>query len=121
MISDLLFEEIDHGEGEPLSRLARRVPRTRLNKPVTMSCLLRWVLDGARGPGGERVRLEKLPMEVLTLLVRSSGALVPRGEIQAALWGSDVFVEHDSAINTAVRKIRRALGDHAEKPRFVET
>jgi DNA-binding winged helix-turn-helix (wHTH) protein len=71
--------------------------------------------------GGERVRLEKLPMEVLTLLVRSSGALVARGEIQAALWGSDIFVEHDSAINTAVRKIRRALGDDAEKPRFVET
>jgi DNA-binding winged helix-turn-helix (wHTH) protein len=70
---------------------------------------------------GERVRLEKLPMEVLTLLVRSSGALVARGEIQAALWGSDVFVEHDAAINTAVRKIRRALGDDAEQPRFVET
>lgn len=71
--------------------------------------------------GGERVRLEKMPMEVLILLVRASGALVERGEIQAALWGSDVFVEHDAAINTAVRKIRQALGDDAERPRFVET
>lgn len=71
--------------------------------------------------GGERVRLEKMPMEVLILLVRASGALVERGEIQAVLWGSDVFVEHDAAINTAVRKIRQALGDDAEKPRFVET
>jgi DNA-binding winged helix-turn-helix (wHTH) protein len=70
---------------------------------------------------GERVRLEKVPMEVLLLLVRAGGALVERREIQAALWGPDVFVEHDSAINTAVRKIRQALGDDAESPRFVET
>lgn len=70
---------------------------------------------------GARVRLEKMPMEVLILLVRASGALVGRGEIRAALWGSDVFIEHDAAINTAVRKIRQALGDDAEKPRFVET
>jgi DNA-binding winged helix-turn-helix (wHTH) protein len=71
--------------------------------------------------GDERVRLEKMPMEALILLVRASGALVKRGEIQAALWGSDVFVERDAAVNTAVRKIRRALGDDAEKPRFIET
>ena len=70
---------------------------------------------------GQRIKLEKIPMEVLVLLVRKPGILVNRTEIQAALWGSDVFLEHDSAINTAVRKIRRALGDDAEHPRFLET
>src|SRR5215467_2651052 len=70
---------------------------------------------------GQRIKLEKIPMEVLVLLVRKPGILVNRAEIQAALWGSDVFLEHDSAINTAVRKIRRALGDDAEHPRFLET
>jgi len=70
---------------------------------------------------GQRIRLEKIPMEVLVLLVRKAGILVNRAEIQAALWGSDVFVEHDSAINTAVRKLRRALEDDAEHPRFLET
>jgi len=70
---------------------------------------------------GQRIKLEKIPMEVLVLLLRKPGILVNRAEIQAALWGSDVFVEHDSAINTAVRKIRRALGDDAEHPRFLET
>jgi DNA-binding winged helix-turn-helix (wHTH) protein len=70
---------------------------------------------------GQRIRLEKIPMEVLVLLVRRPGLLVTRAEIQAALWGTDVFVEHDSGINTAVRKIRRALGDDAEHPRFLET
>jgi len=70
---------------------------------------------------GQRIRLEKIPMEVLVLFVRKAGILVNRTEIQSALWGSDVFVEHDSAINTAVRKIRRALEDDAEHPRFLET
>ena len=73
-----------------------------------------------RRPGGP-LRLEKLPMEILILLVQRAGTLVQRSEIQAMLWGADVYVEHDSAINTAVRKIRRALGDDAEAPRFVET
>jgi DNA-binding winged helix-turn-helix (wHTH) protein len=70
---------------------------------------------------GERIKLEKIPMEMLILLVESANALVGRSQIEAALWGPDVFVEHDSAINTAVRKVRRALGDDAEEPQFVET
>jgi DNA-binding winged helix-turn-helix (wHTH) protein len=70
---------------------------------------------------GQRIKLEKIPMEVLVLLVQKAGVLVNRTEIQAALWGSDVFVDQDAAINTAIRKIRRALGDDAEHPRFVET
>lgn len=73
-----------------------------------------------RRPSG-RIKLEKLPMEILILLIQNAGALVERREIQAALWGTDVFVERDSAINTAIRKIRQVLGDDPEKPRFVET
>lgn len=71
--------------------------------------------------GGERIRLEKIPMEVLTLLVEQAGALVDRPTIHEALWGADVFVERDAAINTAIRKVRRALGDDAEQPRLIET
>jgi DNA-binding winged helix-turn-helix (wHTH) protein len=70
---------------------------------------------------GERIKLEKIPMELLILLVGRAGTLADRRTIQASLWGSDVFVEHDSATNTAIRKIRQALGDDAEKPRFIET
>lgn len=76
-----------------------------------------YVLRRQDGP----LRLEKMPMEVLILLVQRAGTLVQRSEIQAMLWGPDVNVEHDSAINTALRKIRRRLGDDAENPRFVET
>jgi DNA-binding winged helix-turn-helix (wHTH) protein/Flp pilus assembly protein TadD len=73
-----------------------------------------------RGPGGP-VKLEKMPMEVLILLVKRAGALVDRREIRSALWSDSVTVEYDSAINTVVRKIRQALADDAENPRFVET
>src|SRR5437762_3427379 len=71
---------------------------------------------------GERhLRLEKLPMELLILLVQRHGQLVSREEIADRLWGKDVFVDIDHSINTAVRKIRLVLRDDPEKPRFVET
>jgi DNA-binding winged helix-turn-helix (wHTH) protein len=70
---------------------------------------------------GRPVKLERIPMEVLIFLVQRAGTLVERSDIQAHLWSPDVFIEHEAAINTAVRKIRHALGDDAEAPRFVET
>src|SRR5664280_3258383 len=71
---------------------------------------------------GERlVRLEKLPMELLILLVQRRGELVSREEIAKRLWSKDVFLDIDHSINTAIRKIRQALKDDPEKPRFVET
>src|SRR5438552_10977697 len=71
--------------------------------------------------GGRVHRLEKLPMELLTLLAERRGELVTRAEIVERLWGRDVFVDADAAINTAVRKVRRALADDSEAPRFLET
>src|SRR3989441_11466025 len=70
--------------------------------------------------GGRVERLEKLPMELLTLLAERRGQLVSRGEILERLWGKDVFVDADAAINTAVRKVRRALGDDPDAPHFLE-
>jgi len=70
---------------------------------------------------GQRVHLERIPMDVLVLLVERAGTLVDRDQIQAALWSPDVFVDRDAAINTAIRKIRRALGDDVADPRYVET
>jgi TolB-like protein/DNA-binding winged helix-turn-helix (wHTH) protein/Tfp pilus assembly protein PilF len=60
-------------------------------------------------------------MELLLLLVERKGELVPREEISQRLWGTEVFVDVDLGINTAVRKVRTALRDDPEKPRFVET
>jgi DNA-binding winged helix-turn-helix (wHTH) protein len=71
---------------------------------------------------GQRIlRLEKRPMELLILLIERRGDLVSRGEIGQRLWGKDVFLDVDRSINTAVSKVRVALRDDPDKPRFVET
>jgi hypothetical protein len=58
MLTNQLLKEIEAGLGEPLTRAARRVPRTRQDRPVTLSCLLRWITLGVIGPNGERIKLE---------------------------------------------------------------
>lgn len=70
---------------------------------------------------GRRVKLQEQPFHVLALLVQRAGQIVQREELQKALWPADTFVEFDQAVNTAIKKIRQALGDSAENPRFVET
>ena len=71
--------------------------------------------------GAHLLRLEKIPMELLILLIQRRGELVSREEIAQYLWGKDVFLDVDHGINTAIRKIRVVLRDDPEKPRFVET
>ena len=70
---------------------------------------------------GRAVRLERIPLELLLYLAERPGQLVSRDEILERIWGKGVFVDTDNAINTAVRKIRQALRDDAEKPRYVMT
>ena len=70
---------------------------------------------------GRAVRLERQPMELLILLVERKEQLVTRDEIVTRLWGQNPSVDAERSINTAIRKIRLALGDDPEKPRFVET
>jgi hypothetical protein len=60
MSTNQFLDEIDRGEGLTLSQLARRVPRTRLNLPVTLGCVLRWVIAGTKMPSGPPVKLEAL-------------------------------------------------------------
>jgi len=70
---------------------------------------------------GRTLKLERIPMEVLLLLAERRGQLVTREEIIEKLWGKDVFLDTDNAINTAIRKIRQVLKDDPERPRFVQT
>ncbi len=70
---------------------------------------------------GQPIKLEKLPMELLILLVEKGGHLVTRQEIVDRLWGQGVFLDTEHGINTAVRKIRNALRDNPEQSRFVQT
>jgi Tol biopolymer transport system component/DNA-binding winged helix-turn-helix (wHTH) protein len=70
---------------------------------------------------GMRVRLEGQPLAVLQMLLDRSGELVTREELQKRLWPVDTFVDFDHSLNAAIRRLREALGDSAENPRFVET
>src|SRR5579864_880218 len=70
---------------------------------------------------GIRIRLQEQPFQILALLLERPGQLVTREEIREKLWAKDTFVEFDDALNTAVRKLRAALNDSADNPRFLET
>src|ERR1700688_2726826 len=70
---------------------------------------------------GSELKLERIPMELLILLANRPGELVRREEIIQELWGDEINVDTENAINTAVRKIRQVLGDNSASPRFVQT
>jgi DNA-binding winged helix-turn-helix (wHTH) protein len=70
---------------------------------------------------GRPVRLEGLPLQLLMFLVEKRGQLVTREQISAELWSKDVFVDVEQGINTAIRKIRRALDDDAGEPQYLQT
>ncbi|SAL42523.1 winged helix-turn-helix domain-containing protein [Caballeronia humi] len=71
--------------------------------------------------GGERIKLERLPMELLILMASGNGQLVTRADIVRALWGASAYRETDNSINTAIRKIRIALGEDPDHPRYLIT
>src|SRR5450631_3798259 len=70
---------------------------------------------------GRRIKLEKKPMELLIFLLGRREQMVPREEIVKKLWRSDLFIDTEKNVNNVVRKLRTALGDSADKPRFLET
>src|ERR1700730_12399001 len=70
---------------------------------------------------GMQVRLQRQPFQVLAMLLEHPGEVVTREELQKSLWAVDTFVDFDHGLNKTINKIREALGDSAESPRFVET
>jgi DNA-binding winged helix-turn-helix (wHTH) protein len=70
---------------------------------------------------GSKVNLQGQPFQVLVLLLKRPGQVVPRGELSKQLWPANTFVDSERGLNKAINKIRAALRDDAEKPRFIET
>jgi TolB-like protein/DNA-binding winged helix-turn-helix (wHTH) protein len=70
---------------------------------------------------GIRIRLQPKPFQVLKVLLEQAGQSVSREELKNLLWAPDIFVDFDHGLNTAVNKIREALSDSAEEPRYIET
>src|SRR5690349_9129543 len=71
--------------------------------------------------GGQRIRLNEQPFQLLEMLLESSGEVVTREEIRKKLWPNGIVVEFDHSINAATQKLRQALGDSAKSPKYIET
>src|SRR5262245_35803698 len=78
-------------------------------------------VTGELSRGGTPVRLQDQPRQILMALLERPGDLVTRDDLRQRLWRADTFVDFDHGLNTAVKKLRQALGDSAEAPRFIET
>src|ERR1700687_5992466 len=70
---------------------------------------------------GVRIRLQEQPFQILAMLLDRPNEIVTREELQKRLWPQDTFVDFDLSLNSAVKKLRQALSDDSENPRFVET
>ena len=71
--------------------------------------------------GGRRLRVQDQPFAVLAVLLDQPGSVISRDDLRTRLWPADTFVDFDHSLNTAVNKLREALGDSASNPRFIET
>jgi DNA-binding winged helix-turn-helix (wHTH) protein len=70
---------------------------------------------------GRKIKLQEQPFRILAILLEHPGELVTREELRQRLWSQDTFVDFEHSLNTAIKKLRSALCDEADKPRFVET
>src|SRR5690348_13897090 len=70
---------------------------------------------------GRTVRIPQQPVQILSVLIAAAGNVVTREELRAAVWSPDTHVDFDRGINKAINRLRQALGDRLERPRFIET
>ena len=70
---------------------------------------------------GTKIRLPQQPLQLLSVLIESAGEIVTREELRQRLWPSDVFIDFDHALNKSIQKLRDALSDSADSPRYIET
>jgi DNA-binding winged helix-turn-helix (wHTH) protein len=94
---------------------AARTPRTRFG-PFEVD-----LRSGELYKHGIRQKLQDQPFQVLALLLEHPGDVVTRDEVRLKLWPGDTFVDFDTGLNSTIKKLRDALGDSAERPRFIET
>src|SRR6266581_8686672 len=79
------------------------------------------VRSGELRKQGVRIKLQEQPFQVLAVLLQRPGEVLTREELRNQNWPADTFVDFDNSLNTAINKLREALGDSADNPRFIET
>lgn len=71
--------------------------------------------------GKKKIKVQQLPLQVLGALLENPGEMVAREELKSRLWPADTFVDFEHGLNTAIKKLRQALGDNSAKPKYIET
>jgi DNA-binding winged helix-turn-helix (wHTH) protein len=120
MASETAFAPTGSAPDPPFVLLEQEEARRRR----VVLCFEEFTLDAARFEltrRGRRVALAPQPYDLLWALASAGGAVVSRAEIRRVLWGSETFVDFDGGLNFTVRALRKALGDDARRPRYVES
>ena len=97
------------------------MPSPAANAKLTFGLFEVDLQTGELWKAGFRIKLQSQPFKVLTALLERPGQIVTREQLQERLWGRDTVVDFDHSLGTAINKIREALGDSADNPRFIET
>ncbi len=104
--------------------MAPHVERSGLWTTVSVMKFANFTVNASAGElrrDGQRVKIQDLPLRVLVVLLSRAGELVTRDQLRSELWGAETFVDAEAGLNTAIAKLREALGDSADQPRFIET
>ena len=109
---------LDSVQSLSLMQWDQSVPSPRLIRFGVFELDLR---SGELQKQGRKIRLEGQPVQILICLLENPGELVTREELHRKLWPADTFVNFEHGLNTAVKRLRQALNDSADNPRFVET
>ena len=96
-------------------------PTTPARKTIRFGVFEIDLAAGELRKNGNRIRLQEQPFQVLVCLLDRPGEVITREELRQKLWPADTFVDFDHSLNTAINKLREALGDSASSPRYVET
>ena len=92
-----------------------------LTRTIRFACFEVDLRSGELRKKGLRIKLQEQPFQVLAMLLDRPGEVVTREELRRKLWSDDTFVDFDQGLNRAINKIREALADDPEAPRYVET
>jgi eukaryotic-like serine/threonine-protein kinase len=95
--------------------------RSKVPPPVRFDAFVLDLRAGELYKSGRKIRLQEQPFQILAMLLGQPGEVVTREQLRERLWPEDTFVDFDHSLNTAVKKLRQALNDEADNPRFIET